>query len=172
MPKYTNILGAAVLFFVPLPAIAQDLIPSSELAQVEHYKFWQAQLPLLADDIVSRVHLVDENIYAVTANSNLYAAHADVGTIRWVVNLGGQGNHIFQPSHVRSFWGRDLTLLSTSETIKWVDRATGAQVAELDLDFIPSTSASGRMFPAGRQRRGEEGGRHVHPIPYHRTAVP
>ncbi|MCH8054522.1 MAG: PQQ-binding-like beta-propeller repeat protein [Planctomycetes bacterium] len=95
----------------------------------------------MADDVVSRVYLVGENIYAVTARSNLYAVHADVGTIRWAVNLGGPGNRVFQPTHVRSFWGRDLTLVSTSETIKWLDRATGEQVATLDLDFIPSTSA-------------------------------
>jgi len=141
MPKYTNILGAAIIAMTTLPASGQDLIPSAELAQVEHYKFWQTRLPLLEDDTVSRVYLVDENIYAVTARSNLYAVHADVGTIRWVVNLGGPGNRVFQPTHVRSFWGRDLTLVATSETIKWIDRATGEQVASLDLDFIPSTSA-------------------------------
>ncbi len=141
MPKYTNILGAAIIALTTLPAVCQDLIHSAELAQVEQYKFWQAQLPLLDDDTVSRVYLVDENIYAVTARANLYAVHADVGTIRWAVNLGGPGNRVFQPTHVRSFWGRDLTLVSTSATIKWLDRATGEQVASLDLDFIPTTSA-------------------------------
>ncbi len=141
MPKHTNILGAAVFALATLPVVGQDLIPSAELAQVEHYKFWQVQLPLLDDDVVSRVHLVEENIYAVTARSNLYAVHADVGTIRWATNLGGPGNRVYQPTHVRSFWGRDLTLVSTTETIKWLDRTTGEQVATLDLDFIPSTSA-------------------------------
>lgn len=141
MPKHTNILGAAMFALVTLPVAGQDLIPSDELARVEHYKFWQVQLPLLHNDVVSRVYLVEENIYAVTAGSNLYAVHADVGTIRWAANLGGPGNRVFQPTHVRSFWGRDLTLVSTSDTIKWLDRATGAQVAALDLDFIPSTSA-------------------------------
>ena len=141
MPKYTNILSVAAFALAALPAVAQDLIPSDQLAQAEHYKFWQAQLPLLDGDAVSRVYLVDENIYAVTARSNLYAVHADVGTIRWATNLGGPGNRIFQPSHVCSFWGRDLTLVSTSETIKWLDRGTGEQVAILDLDFIPSTTA-------------------------------
>ncbi len=141
MPKHTNILGTAVFALMTLPVVGQDLIRSAELAQVEHYKFWQVHLPLLDDDIVSRVYLVGENIYAVTARSNLYAVHADVGTIRWATNLGGPGNRVFQPTHVRSFWGRDLTLVSTSETIKWLDRATGQRVASLDLDFIPSTSA-------------------------------
>ncbi len=141
MSKHTITLCAMLSGLTVVPAFGQDLVLNTELGQIDFYKYWQAQLPLQEDEEVLEVHLVDENIYAITNHTNLYAVHADIGTIRWSVHLGGQGSRIFRPTHVRSFWGMDLTLVSTSDRIQWFERATGKSIAKLEIDFVPSTPA-------------------------------
>lgn len=152
MPKHTKVLCLlhSVLWVSPL--WGQDLVANSELNSLDYYKFWQAQLPLRAGERVIELHRVDENLYAITDQAVLYAVHADVGTIRWSTRLGGPGNRVFRPSHVRSFWGKDLAVVTASDRIQWIDRSDGAFVANLSFDFVPSTPAVSdgvRVYVAG-----------------------
>ncbi len=123
------------------PALAQDLISSQSLSELGFYKYWQAKLPLQEAETLEALHLVGENIYGATNRGYLYALHADIGILRWGTQLGGGGTRIFPPTHVRSFWGKDLVLITTSDGIQWRDRADGGLVARLEIDFVPSSAA-------------------------------
>lgn len=123
------------------PALAQDLISGQSLSELGFYKYWQAKLPLLEGETLEALHLVGENIYGVTNRGYLYALHADVGVLRWGAQLGGAGTRVFPPTHVRSFRGKDLVLITTSDRIHWRDRADGGLVARLEIDFVPCSAA-------------------------------
>ena len=141
MSKYAITLWAFLSPWAASPSQAQDLLANDTLAEVGFYRYWQAQLPLKENDEVLELRVVDENLYAITDQADLFAIHADIGVLRWSVNLGGPGTRIFEPTHVRSFWGKDLTLVSTSDRIHWLDSASGKSVAKLSVDFIPTTAA-------------------------------
>ena len=141
MSKYTIVLCTGWSVLSTASVFGQDLVPSSELSRIEYYKYWQAHLPLRPDEEILQTHLVEESLYAITSQANLYALHADIGTLRWSTNLGGPGTHVFKPTHVRSFWGRDLTLVATSGGVYWIERSSGERVFQINGDFIPSTPA-------------------------------
>lgn len=123
------------------PVLGQDLISGQSLSDLGFYKYWQAQLPLEAAESLEALHLVGENIYGATTQGYLYALHTDIGVLRWGAQLGGAGTRVFPPTHVRSFWGKDLVLITTSDGIQWRDRADGGLVSRLEIDFVPSSAA-------------------------------
>ena len=141
MSKPTIALYLCLIIFSPAAAAAQDLVAGTELSRLEYYKYWQAQLPLQPGEEILQMYLVEESLYGITDRANLYALHADIGTLRWSTNFGGPGTRLFKPSHVRSFWGRDITLVATSGGVYWIERSSGERVFESKGDFIPSAPA-------------------------------
>ena len=141
MPKKAIALSMIAALSLWCPALAQDLVSSQALSELGFYKYWQAQLPLKDAETLEAVHLVGENIYGATNRGYLYAIHADIDVLRWGAQLGGSGTRIFPPTHVRSFWGKDLVLITTSDGIQWRDRADGELVQRLEIDFVPSAAA-------------------------------
>ncbi len=120
----------------------QGLVPHAELALLNYYEFWEVNLPLQASETLREVRFLDDTVYAISDRSTLYAVRADLGTLRWAARLGAVGTRVFAPTHVRSFWGRDLALVSTSDHLEWLDHDTGQSVAKLDVPYIPTSSAA------------------------------
>ncbi len=115
----------------------QELIPSDRLAHLDHYKYWQLQLPLQQGETVRRVFLVGEHVYAVTDRATLFAVHADVGTLRWSAQIPGSWTRVFRPTHTRSFWGKDITLVSAADRLLWLDRRSGETISILSPAPVP-----------------------------------
>jgi outer membrane protein assembly factor BamB len=132
---------AALLVTLSSTAWAQvgDLVAEPALTSLGYYSFWRTQTQV--DAQVQALERVDENLYLLTKDCCVTAVHADAGTVRWSARVGAAGQRVFAPSHVRSFWGRDLTLLTSSAGLQWRDRVTGELVASITPEFIPCAGA-------------------------------
>ncbi|MCG3138768.1 MAG: Outer membrane protein assembly factor BamB [Phycisphaerae bacterium] len=141
MKPFMLLTASWAIFFAAHPTSAQELVAPAELEQLGYYKYWNVQLPLIEDEHIVNFYLVKENLYCTSNMSVLYAVHADIGTLRWAIKLGGPGTVIFEPYRVQAFFGQSLTLVTTTHGVHWLDTATGKEVARENLNFVPVAGA-------------------------------
>ncbi len=137
-------------------AHGQDLVSAGALNELGYYKYWQNQIPLEDGDTIKILNRVDGTLYAVSDRGAVYAVQADTGLPLWSYRAAQPGDWVFLPSHTRSFYGRDLTLITTSRVLEWRDRFTGELVARIEPGFVPSERAVSdgvRVFAPGLDAR-------------------
>ncbi len=61
--------------------------------------YWDAQVPLGRADLVERLAVLGDNIYALTASNRAFALHAGTGLIRWSVEVAPPGQTVLGPTH-------------------------------------------------------------------------
>lgn len=102
-----------------------DLLPRAELEKLGARRYWDGKLLLRSNEMVSRVALLDENLYVFTDQNRVFAVHALTGVLRWSRPLAEPGQTVRGPTHSPEF-----VLFSTPGDVRVVDRATGESKGE------------------------------------------
>lgn len=123
------------------PAVSKSapLIDEAALASAGLVNYWQAHLPLAPGDAIEDGYLIDEALYVTTKLGNAFALKADVGLLRWAVNLTEQDFRIFAPAHVQRADGAGPTIFTTTTATFVYDRFSG----ELLDRFTPEFATGG-----------------------------
>ncbi len=133
------------------PAQQEDYLPFEPLDQAGLAKSWQLALPLEADQQLTNLYLVDDQLYLPTADGYVFAVHAETGAIRWLRRISSEGYRIWRPCH-----SGERVIFSTPSTILQLDRITGEGIDHMRLDFAGGTSPvsdGSRMFVGGVNQR-------------------
>jgi outer membrane protein assembly factor BamB len=133
------------------PAQQEDYLPFEPLDQAGLAKSWQLALPLEADQQLTSVYLVDDQLYLATNDSYVFAVHADTGAVRWLRRISSEGYRVWRPCHAG-----ERVIFSTPTTILQLDRITGEGIDQTRLDFAGGSSPvsdGSRMFIGGVNQR-------------------
>ncbi len=145
-------MTAALAALLPSFALAQpDYLPSADLHEVGMRKYWQLALPVDPGHGIVDVFLVDDQIYATTADGYVYAVHAYTGTLRWIRRVTTAGYRVTPPCHAA---GR--TVFVTPSSIVQYEKIYGTPVVAHDLRFpagSPPVSDGTLLYVGGLNRR-------------------
>jgi len=132
-------------------AAGEDYLPPAELEAVQWRKSWQLPLPLELDQLLTDLYLLDDQLYAATADGYVFAIHADTGAIRWLRQITQEGFRVPRPCHAG-----DRVIFATPTSVLHLDRLTGKGLYRQRLDFPCGTapvSDGSRYFLGGLDRR-------------------
>lgn len=134
------------LALTAIAAAQQDYVADTALRDAGLAKFWQLALPLEPGEQISNAYLVDDQMYLCTRGGYVYAVHADTGAVRWLRQVGSQGQDIARPCHVG-----ERTVFVTPTKLLVVDRLTGQGLAERALRFPPGSGlvSNGQFYYLG-----------------------
>ncbi len=123
-------LGAILVFVVlysssPATSAAADLLAQSSVEQLDSQRYWQVRLPLGADERLTRITLLDDNLYAVTDTNKVFAIHSRTGVIRWSALVAEEGRTIRGPSHAAQH-----VFFTTPGAVRVFNRRTGELASE------------------------------------------
>ncbi|MCH8967167.1 MAG: PQQ-binding-like beta-propeller repeat protein [Planctomycetes bacterium] len=110
-----------------------DVIPPESLEQAGYGKFWNVDLNLVGGDRVSRVYLLDENLYIKTRMGIVTAVQADTGLIRWSRSLDDHSFRDRAPTHVSTDHGDGPVVFVTHSKIHVFDRYGGDLIRQIEL---------------------------------------
>ncbi len=102
-----------------------DLLPRAELEKLGARRYWDGKLLLRPNEMVSRISLLDENVYVLTDQNRVFAVHALTGVLRWSRPLADPEQTVRGPTH-----SPDYVLFSTPGDVRVIDRATGESKGE------------------------------------------
>jgi len=117
------------------------LLDEGELQAAGLVKYWEAHLPLAPGDNIEHGYLVDEALYVTTDLGNAFALKADVGLLRWAVNLTEPDYKIFAPTHVRRADGAGPVVIPTTTATFVYDRFSGALLERFTPEFATGSPA-------------------------------
>jgi outer membrane protein assembly factor BamB len=144
-------LLAVVLAVAGAWAAGEDYLPAAELEAVQWRKSWQLPLPLEADQYLTDLYLVEDQLYAATADGYVFAIHAGSGAIRWLRQVTQEGFRVSRPCQAG-----ERVIFATPTTVVHLDRLTGKGLYQQRLDFPCGTapvSDGSRYFLGGLDRR-------------------
>ncbi|MBN1556071.1 MAG: PQQ-binding-like beta-propeller repeat protein [Phycisphaerae bacterium] len=81
------------------PAVSAHPQPS-DLAPARLQYYWKREMLLAGGERVTRMYVLEENLYLITNTHCLRAVDAAVGNPKWFVRVGHDTNRIFEPTHV------------------------------------------------------------------------
>ncbi|MEK6798277.1 MAG: PQQ-binding-like beta-propeller repeat protein [Planctomycetota bacterium] len=122
-------------------ASGSGLIDEGQLHQAGLVKFWEAKLPLAPGDTVDAGYLVDEALYVTSDFGKIFALKADVGLLRWGVELTAPDFRILPPTHVLTADGAGPVVIPTTTGTFVLDRFTGEQLQRFSPEFAVSSPA-------------------------------
>jgi len=102
-----------------------DLLPRAELEKLGARRYWDGKLQLRPNEMVSRISLLDENLYVLTDQNRVFAVHALTGVLRWSRPVAEPGQTVRGPTHAPQF-----VFFSTPGDVRVIDRATGESKGE------------------------------------------
>ncbi len=101
-------------------AVAIELLPADAIQRLDVQRYWEMQLPLTGEDVVTRVALLDDNFYVLTNTNKVFAVHARTGVLRWSTIVADEGATIRGPSHSDT-----LALFTIPGGVRAFNRQTG-----------------------------------------------
>ena len=118
--------GAAISVFGALASVATaDLLTAQALDELGMQRYWQARLPLVAGESISRISLLDDNLYALTDGNRAYAIHAHTGVLRWSRDVADPELTVRGPSHAAAH-----VFFTTPGGVRVIHRRTGESAGE------------------------------------------
>ncbi len=105
--------------------VSADLLPRAELEKLGARRYWDGKLLLRPNEMVSRISLLDENLYVLTDQNRVFAVHALTGVQRWSRPLAEPDQTVRGPTH-----SPEYVLFSTPGDVRVIDRATGESKGE------------------------------------------
>jgi len=114
-----------LLLFGSVAAARADLIPKSDLDHMSLKRYWDAKLALNRTEMVTRIVLLDENLYVLTDENRVFCVHANTGVLRWSRTVAEPGQVVRGPTHSNQF-----VFFSTPGDIRVINRATGESKGE------------------------------------------
>jgi hypothetical protein len=111
------------------------------LRAVDLAEVWELDLATPAHETVAALHLVDDNVYAVTSKQLVFAIEARTGLLRWVHDLGATLPQAAPPAHVRLSGGGGPVVFVARKYIFVFHRYSGDLLRRLEPPFAPSGTA-------------------------------
>ncbi|MBI5724840.1 MAG: hypothetical protein HZA50_12845 [Planctomycetes bacterium] len=122
--------------------------------------YWDMQVPLGPGERVGRFFAIDENLYCMTNQNNVYAVDAAVGLYRWGNSVANSNQTLFDPIHfdnmgVKNRGGEILVfngvLFNTLDQMMVYERSKGILVRQWPLGFSANTTGAtdGKYFFGG-----------------------
>jgi outer membrane protein assembly factor BamB len=123
-------LGAILITMVgfsswPAPSAAADLLSQRAVERLASQRYWQLHLPLVGDETLARIVLLDDNLYALTDTNKVFAVHSRTGVIRWSTLVAEEGKTIRGPSHAAQH-----VFFTTPGAVRVFHRRTGELASE------------------------------------------
>lgn len=106
-------------------ASAGDLLPNQSLERLGARAYWQGQVPLAKDEVITKSVLLDENLYLLTNANRVYTVHAATGILRWSSWVADPGQTVRGPTHSTRY-----VLFTGPGSVKVLDRRTGELAGE------------------------------------------
>ena len=119
------------------------LVSEAALQQAGFIKFWEAQVPLVADDTIRDAYLVDEALYVVSTGGSIFSLKADVGLLRWGAKLTEADYRIYPPAHLREGDGGGPVVVPTTTAVFIYDRFSGDLKYRFKPEFAIGSAAVG-----------------------------
>jgi outer membrane protein assembly factor BamB len=101
------------------------LVDRAVLSRAELQPFWMTGVPLEGPDLVTRIRLIDENLYVLTDSNLVVAIHASTGVIRWMRQVGAPDQNVRGPEHSPRF-----AVFTTPTAVRLFHRRTGEPPSE------------------------------------------
>lgn len=135
------------------PTTGSPLINDASLQQAGFIKFWEARVPLVANDTIRDAYLVDEALYIVSTGGSVYSLKADVGLLRWGAKLTEADYRIYPPAHLREGDGAGSNVVIPTTTAVFIyDRFSGDLKYRFTPEFAIGSAAIGfddKLFMGG-----------------------
>ncbi|MBN2560143.1 MAG: PQQ-binding-like beta-propeller repeat protein [Phycisphaerae bacterium] len=129
MSRARGSLSAILILYAGLhsaeSAAGVDLVSGAALDHLGIQRYWDMNLPLAADEAVSRIELLDGNLYVLTSKNRVFAVHSRTGVIRWSTIVADEGLTIRGPSHAAQY-----VFFTTSGGVRVFSRQTGELASE------------------------------------------
>ncbi len=123
--------GCTFAVLAVLPALAEaDFIAPAALHKAGLTKYWQLRLPLAEGQRLRDAYLVDDQIYAATADGDVFAVHAPTGVLRWRKRVTTAGYRIVRPCHA----GNRVIFVLPPAILQY-DRYTGDPILRIEPRF-------------------------------------
>jgi outer membrane protein assembly factor BamB len=117
-----------------VPCVAGEaLLGTGELNALGYFKYWSLDLDMDRGGYVRDAYRIDDSLYVVSENGDIFALHADIGLSRWARNLTESVYRVFEPQHFSSEGGATLAVIATTPRVFILDRYTGDEVKDLTL---------------------------------------
>lgn len=142
-----------ILLVVSAAAHAQhaDFLPSPALHEAGLTKFWQLNLPLDPGQRLTDLHLVDDQLFAVTEDGYAFAIDAYTGAPRWMRQVTRSGYRLAAPARAG-----DRAVFVTPSAFTQFDWYLGTPIEQFDLRFpagSPPRGAGDFVFVGGIDQR-------------------
>lgn len=163
MPITAVFLALMMVALVGCKAPAPQSVHSDVLAKADLQYYWNLELALEPEEVVSRLIRLDENLYFLTSKHRLITIDAARGLLKWSHQIGGPGATVFDPIHadgvvipekipgvkailtpeppgqIKPF---DAVMINTLSYVLVFDRATGKLYRKIPFDFAANTSGA------------------------------
>lgn len=120
-----------------------ELFDPREVQSASAYKFWDAKLPLVPGDAAHRCYLIDENLYVISEQGELFALQADTGLLRWTRKIAEPQFTVYRPSHLDTGDDSGPLAIATTRNLLIFDRYSGDEVARFPMPFAPGSGPVG-----------------------------
>ena len=117
----------------PKVVVPKTVLEEADLDRLELSHHWVANLPMIDDDTVQRVFLVDDTLYVLSENHIVYSLTADSGLLRWTHRLTDPEYKVIAPTHLSKAGGAGPVMFWTTTGFLLIDRYSG----DLLQRFLP-----------------------------------
>jgi len=159
-------LGAALLIGALIgcgPSGPREYVHRDVLRRADLEYYWDVALPLLEDERVREMVLLDENLYCLTNENRLWAVEAASGVVKWYKRIAGRDQTVFRPCHadnmvlpekvsgIQQIMGQapeitsepfDAVLINTLSRVLVFDRDTGDKKRDIAFEFPANTGGA------------------------------
>lgn len=145
---------------------------NSELSKADLRIYWPVELRLDDDETLTKLQLLDENLYCLTSTNRLIAINASTGIEKWSYRVAPGEDTVYRPSHVNKVvlsekplgapeimgvkparMGKQFNavLINTISYVVVLNRDTGEVRSKIPFKFSASNSGAsdGRYFFVG-----------------------
>jgi len=124
------------MLLAPVATMAQDGTSFQiALQRAGLSPYWEADVPVPADDEILAGHLVDDALYLYTNSGVVFSIQAETGLIRWAEKLSERNFAVLKPAHIQRTGDVQLAALMTTADTFIIDRYSGRIRKRFSTDF-------------------------------------
>jgi outer membrane protein assembly factor BamB len=110
---------------VAAPAWADTIVSESDAKSIGLRRFWGLDLPLAPGECVTRMTLLDDDLFVMTNANRALAVHAPTGILRWSRVVADEGQTVRGPSATRNY-----VFFTTPASVRALARRNGEVLGE------------------------------------------
>lgn len=115
-------VGLSLALTLTASAVARDsdFVTDADLKRLDLQRFWHLRLPLEGGELITRMALVEDTVYAMTSANRALSIHSGTGVVRWSNIVADEGQTVRGPSHASKY-----VFFTTPGAVRVFDRQTG-----------------------------------------------